>query len=381
MIKVADILAASIDEYLEHKGVSYKQGKVISKIINCFSDNSLPVSFKCTNNDCAYQELKNRPCRDRHCNRCNQNKKIKWLINVLNNYVPLPYFHVVFTLPSELNNLAICNQKIVYDIFFKSSFHVLNTFSKDKKRFGGSLGYIGLLHTWGSQLFYHPHLHYMVLCGGLKEGKFKKLPYSKDFLFPVKAMSKTMRAKFIELLKENYSEGKLVFPGKLKDISSDKEFNKFLNILGKKKWVIYSKAPFTNGERTLEYISRYTHKVAISNSRIKSYENGVVRFEYNDYRDKDKRGIPKKKILPVEDLEFTRRFLLHILPEGFRKIRYGGIFAPNKKNDAIKIIEESVKSELIILKEKVEEIIYELEEKLKCVCPECESKVLLCEYG
>ncbi|MBK7103709.1 MAG: transposase [Ignavibacteriae bacterium] len=200
-------------------------------------------------------------------------------------------------------------------------------------------------------------------------------------MFPVGAMSEVMMGKFIELLKEKYEEGKLRFPGKIEILSRSKEFNNYLYKLSQKKWVIYSKAPFSNGERTLEYISRYTHKVAISNSRIKSYEKGVVRFEYKNYKKQDKRGIAKKEILPLEDTEFIRRFLLHILPEGFRKIRYGGIFAPNKKKDSLNKIEEEIKSELGKLKEKVEEIINELEEKVKCVCPECESKVLLSGYG
>jgi len=182
-------------------------------------------------------------------------------------------------------------------------------------------------------------------------------------------------------VKPRRPKGQRVCHQKLEKISLEKEFNKFLNKLGKKDWVIYSKAPFVNGERTLEYISRYTHKVAISNSRIKSYENGVVRFEYKNYRKKDSSGIAKKEILSLEDTEFIRRFLLHVLPEGFRKIRYGGIFSPNKKNESLKIIEEEIKRELQKVKEKVEEIINELEEKVKCLCPVCECKVLLFEYG
>jgi hypothetical protein len=381
MIKLADILSGGIDNYLLTRKLSYKQAKVISKLINCFSETGKKVLFKCTCKECDYEEEKPGPCRDRHCNRCNNNKKIKWLLNVLKNYLSLPYFHIVFTIPSELNNLSICNQAVVYDILFKSSFHVLKSFSKDKKHFGGKLGFIGLLHTWGQTLNYHPHIHYMVLCGGIREGKFSKLPYSKDFIFPVPAMSEVMMGKFIELLKEKYLEGKLKFPGDLDSIKGKKEFNDFLYMLSKKKWVINSKPPFSNGERTLEYISRYSHKVAIANSRIKSYENGVVRFEYKNYRNTNKRGIPKKDILPLEEEEFIRRYLLHILPEGFRKIRYGGIFAANQKKESIDLIWECIKSELEKIKEKLEIIISELEEKVLCVCPKCESKVVICEYG
>lgn len=381
MIKLADVLSGSIDKYLLTHKLSYKQSKVISKLINCFSENSFPVSFNCTNSKCDYRELKQKPCRDRHCNRCNNNKKIKWLVNVLKSYLSLPYFHIVFTIPSELNNLAICNQKVVYEIFFKSCFYVLNKFSKDKKYFGGKLGFIGLLHTWGQTLNYHPHIHFMVLSGGIIEGQYKKLPYGKDFIFPVRAMSVVMMGKFIEMLKISYIEGKLEFPGQLGSIKGYKEFNTYLYQLSQKKWVINSKAPFSNGERTLEYISRYSHKVAIANSRIKSYKNGEVSFEYKSYRMKDKRGIPQKTIVSLEDMEFIRRYLLHILPEGFRKIRYGGIFASNQKKESIGIIRKSIREELENISDKVGAIISKLEEEVICLCPKCESKVLIIEYG
>lgn len=380
-ITVADILSGGIDKYLLSHKLSYKQTKVVNKIIHCFSDNTKLVNIKCSNEKCDYQEIKNKPCRDRHCNKCCYNKQIKWLINLLQKYVPLPFYHVVFTLPSELNNLSICNQKLIYDIFFKSSFYVLNKFAKDPKHFGGKIGYIGLLHTWGSKLLYHPHIHFMVLAGGIKGNKFCKFPYGKKFMFPVKALSPVMMGKFIELLKEKYAEGKLLFPGKLEGLSSPKEFNKLLYKLSKKKWVIYSKTPFANGDRTLEYISRYVHRVAIANSRIKSYVKGMVRFEYKYYVKKGKREVQKKDILPLKEEEFIRRFLLHILPERFRKIRYGGIFSPNQKNEAIRIIMKTIGLELSNIIEKVKDKLSELEKSILCLCPKCESKVVINEYG
>ncbi|MBK7982001.1 MAG: transposase [Ignavibacteriae bacterium] len=381
MIKVSDILSGSLNKYLIDHKLSYKQKKVINKIINCFSENSKQMHFVCSNEKCDYDEYKPQPCRDRHCNRCNNNKKIKWLINLLRNHLPLPYYHIVFTLPSELNNLAICNQKILYDIFFKSSFYVLNKFSQDEKYFGGKLGYIGLLHTWGQKLDYHPHLHFIVMAGGIKGNTYKKLPYQRKFIFPVLAMSKVMMGKFIELLKEKYNEGKLNFPGKLEPIEKEKDFNKYLFELSKKSWVIYTKAPLPNSERTLEYISRYSHKVAISNGRIKSYNEGKVSFVYNDYNEEDEKGIAKRKVIKITDIEFIRRYVLHILPEGFRKIRYGGIFSSNQKSDAIRIIMNCIKDELKKLIENTENLLHDFEEEVKCFCPRCNHTVLVNGYG
>ncbi|MCP5064861.1 MAG: IS91 family transposase, partial [Ignavibacteriae bacterium] len=266
-------------------------------------------------------------------------------------------------------------------LLFKSSFYVLNKFSSDTKFFGGKLGYIGLLHTWGQRLNYHPHIHYMVLAGGIKDGSFKKLPYQKKFIFPVKALSKVMMGKFIETLRVNYYKGDLKFPGKLEAIENEQDFNNFLYLLSKKSWVVHSKPPIPNTERTLEYISRYTHKVAISNYRIKKYNSGKVSFEYKDYREKDKLGLPKKKLMTFSDMEFIRRFLLHILPNGFRKIRYGGIFSSNNKADAIRIIKESIGVQLKRISEKLKSALNLLEDKLLCVCPKCNSRVLINEYG
>jgi hypothetical protein len=220
----------------------------------------------------------------------------------------------------------------------------------------------------------------MVLAGGIIDGRFKKLPYQKKFIFPVMALSKVMMGKFIELLKDNYYKGKLNFPGKLEAIENDKDFNNFLYHLSNKSWVVYSKAPIPNSEKTLQYIARYSHKVAIDNYRIKSFENSNVSFEYKDYKH-NLNGFPIKKILTLTDMEFIRRFLLHILPNGFRKIRYGGIFASNKKADALRIIKESIEVQLKEISIKLNNSLKLLEAKLLCVCPKCNSRVLINDYG
>jgi hypothetical protein len=253
---------------------------------------------------------------------------------------------------------------------------VLNKFGADKRYFGGKIGFIGLLHTWGQKLNYHPHIHYIVLAGGIKGGKYKGLPYEKDFIFPVEAMSRVMMGKFIEMLKYRYENRELKFPGKLEDISTKKAFNEYLYNLSQKAWVVYSKKPLPGSDKVLEYISRYAYKVAISNNRIKSYKEGEVSFEYRDYYDKDKNGIAKKKILKLSDMEFIRRYLLHILPEGYRKIRYGGIFSSNQKGVSLRIIRESLQRIIEELLKKSSLWIKELEEQSNCLCPSCMEKLL-----
>ena len=285
------------------------------------------------------------------------------------------YHHVVFTMPEELRNLTLCNKELIYDLFFKSCFEVLNKFGHDEKFFGGELGFIGLLHTWGQTLCYHPHIHFMVLSGGIKERRFKQLPYSKKFLFPVQAMSKVMMGVFIEKLKWSYKNDDLKFPGALEEISSSVKFNSFLWKLSKKEWVIFNRAPLNGSSRVLEYLSRYTHKIAISNNRIKEYTDGEVTFEYKDYRDTNKKGIARKKLMKLREEEFIRRYLLHILPNGFRKLRYGGIFASNKKKESLSIIKEFYKELLAKLNKQIDCWYQRVRNYVEFLCPDCNKKL------
>jgi hypothetical protein len=370
-IRVADILANGMGSYLEHHKLSWKQKKVISKIINCCSPDAAKQKIVCTNAECDYEEERRKPCGDRHCNRCNESKMKKWLSKIIKQYFPLTYHHLVFTLPSELRNLILCNKEVVYDIFFKSCFEVLKKFGRDEKFFGGELGFIGLLHTWGQTLCYHPHIHFMVMDGGIKNGEFKRFRYPNKFLFPVEAMSKVMMGVFIEKLKCSYEAGELLFPGELENISSSKKFNSYLWKLSEKKWVIFNRPPLNGSSNVLRYLSRYTHKIAISNNRIKEYANGEVTFEYKDYKDRNEKGIAKKKLMKLSEEEFIRRYLLHILPNGFRKLRYGGIFASNKKKESLTIIKELLKK----YARQIDAWYLRIRKYVEVLCPVCEEKL------
>lgn len=374
-IRVADILASGMSSYLKNHKLSWKQKKVVNKIINCCSPNASQQKIVCSNNECEYEEVRRKPCGDRHCNRCNYSKMLKWLSKTIQQYLSLTYHHVVFTLPSELRNLSLCNKEIVYDIFFKSCFEVLKKFARDDKFFGGEIGFIGLLHTWGQTLCYHPHIHFMVMSGGIKNGKFKQLPYSRKFLFPVPAMSKVMMGVFIEKLKCTYEEGNLSFPGELQEISSSKTFNSFLWKLSKKEWVIFNRPPLNGSSKVLEYLSRYTHKVAISNNRIKEYANGKIVYEYKNYRLKGKNGIAKKDKMILSEVEFIRRYLLHILPNGFRKLRYGGIYSSNRKKESLSIIKEYYKELLEKYTVQFDAWYEKIRKYVGFLCPVCYEKL------
>lgn len=376
-IRVADILEHGLPSYLTDHKLSWKQSKVVKKLINCCSPYSPKQRITCSNSDCDYSVERGTPCGDRHCNRCNNNKMLKWLAKIITQFLPLCYHHVVFTLPSELRNLIICNKEVIYDLFFKSAFDVLKKFSKDEKYFGGEIGFIGMLHTWGQTLCYHPHLHFIVLSGGIKNGNYCRLPYSKNFLFPVNAMSKVMMGVFIEKLKSEYNNGNLVFPGKLKEISTKNAFNNFLYEISQKEWVIYNQPPLNGSPKVLEYLSRYTHKVAISNNRIKEYSNGRVTFEYKDYKDRNDRGVAQKKLMTLTEKEFIRRYLMHVLPEGFRKLRYGGIFASNKKRKSISIIKDFFKDIIETLNQQTESLLSRVRKYIDVLCPKCEKKLLI----
>jgi hypothetical protein len=221
----------------------------------------------------------------------------------------------------------------------------------------------------------------MVLSGGIKDGNYYRLPYSKKFLFPVKAMSKVMMGVFIEKMKSKFYAGKLVFPGKLNKISTEKSFNGFLFKISRKEWVIFNQPPLNGSPKVLEYLSRYTHKVAIGNNRIKDYSNGNVTFEYKDYKDRNNKGVAQKKLMKLTEKEFIRRYLMHILPEGFRKLRYGGLFASNKKSESISIIKDFFKEIIETLAQQTELWFNRVRKYIDVLCPKCDWKLLINFYG
>ena len=303
----------------------------------------------------------------------------KWITERKKELLPVKYFHIVLTIPEELNRIALQNKKTVYDILFKAGSETLIKLGKDEKHLGGEIGVIAVLHTWGQNLTEHPHLHCIVPGGGLsedgkrllksKQGKKRK----KDFFIHVNVISDLFKKKFLYYLKKSYDKGELRFEGKIQYVRDVTEFKKLMNELYSKKWITYCKQPFGGPEQVINYLGRYTHRVAISNHRIKSIEGGNVMFNYKDYRDCN-----KTKEMTLEAGEFMRRFLLHVLPDNFYKIRYYGILSSrNKKTKLTQCrqilgVKESNVEETGASK-NWKEILYELTGVNIDQCPECKK--------
>lgn len=380
-ITLSDIMSSGIAEYKRNHKLSSDHKKAVKHIINCRTSMMGIHEVQCTGGDCNYRVIQYNSCRDRHCNKCDKSKKLKWIIARSMELLPISYYHVVSTLPQKVCNLALCNKEVVYDIFFKSVFYVINLFAEDEKYLGGKIGFFSILHTWGQTLSYHPHLHIIVTAGGLRGNEFVRLPYQDKFLFPVKAMSMKIREKFVELLQAAYESKALRFPGKLESISKKQAFSEYLMEIGQEKWVVYSKPPFSRPEKVLEYFSRYTHRIAISNSRILSFENGIVTISYKDYKDCDEKGIPKIKPMSFNTEKFIQRFLWHVLPNGFKKIRYGGLFSSGIKWESIKTIRDSFEEKLKEIENKIELWYGKLSKYVEHICPACERGKLIFNYG
>lgn len=289
---------------------------------------------------CGLERPAYNSCRNRHCPKCGGRMKEKWLAARMADLLPVSYFHIVFTLSDILNPLALINQRVIYNILFKAGSETLRDLGKDARHIGADIGFIAILHTWGQNLMDHPHLHCIVPGGGLSEDREKwvfpkKATEDKNFFIHVNVISDLFKKKFLHYLKKAYNEGELKFVGKIKNLAKKEEFQALLDRLYQKKWVTYCKEPFGGPRQLLEYLGRYTHRVAISNYRIKKFEDGKVTFTWRDYKDDN-----KEKLMTLDAFEFIRRFLLHILPFNFYRIRYYGILGSRNKNIKLKRCKE-----------------------------------------
>jgi hypothetical protein len=277
---------------------------------------------------CGRLRISYNSCRNRHCPKCQCLDKERWLDARKQDLLPIGYFHPVFTLPEGLRPLALRNQTAVYSILFRAAPETLKELTEDPEHLGAEVGFIAVLHTWTQTLMDHPHLHCIVTGGGLSPDGKKWIPCKGDFFLPLKVLSRLFRGKFLAYLKEAYEKGKLVFPGKIAPLKEKAPFNRLLKDLYAREWVVYCKPPFGSAEMVMDYLGRYTHRVAISNERLVNVEGGRVTIRYRDRNDKD-----TMKLMTLDASEFIRRFLLHILPDGFVKIRHYGILSNrNRKN-------------------------------------------------
>jgi hypothetical protein len=327
-LEVADIFQRYGENYQRTHAVSHEQKKAIHAIVQCRTAVLGGHIKQCEN--CGVIDISYNSCRNRHCPKCQTVKKLRWVKQRESELLPAPYFHVVFTLPHQLNTLVLSNQALLYDLLFKAVGETLLAFGHDTKRLGGELGATLVLHTWGQNLLLHPHLHCIVPGGALTKDSHW-VEAKSNYLFPVKAMAKHFRANYLKRLQECYANDELQFHGESKRYASSTEFNSFKEILWKKDWIVYAKKPFAGPKQIIQYLSNYTHRIAISNHRLMSCENGKVSFQWRDYADKN-----KTKVMTLDAEEFIRRYLQHVLPLGFTRLRHIGFLANRYKTDKLK---------------------------------------------
>jgi len=334
--ELADIFRRYLAGYLKTHRISFWQKKALFDILVCRTAACGGHIETCDH--CGFEQPAYNSCHNRHCPKCQGIARRRWVAARLKELLPVPYYHVVFTLPHRLNNIALYNKRLIYDMFYKSAAYTLLKFGRDPKWLGAQMGLIGVLHTWGKGLCCHIHWHFIVPGGGLTDdGQWRELPYNDRFLFPPKAMSKVIRARFIKLLRKAYNEGKVKIPDSEEPLHSPVMFEYFLNDAASDKWINYCKRPFGGPERALKYIGRYTHRVAISNRRLIDINDGKIRFFVKDYKND---GASEPMTLHAD--EFIRRFLMHILPRRFRKIRYTGFLAPAIRDEKLKQARKSL---------------------------------------
>jgi putative transposase/transposase-like zinc-binding protein len=313
--------------------LSHAQLKVMSAIEGCRTAALGGHIARCENPACGHTAIAYCSCRDRHCPKCQGSQARKWLEARQAELLEVPYFHVVFTLPPRIGAIAFQNKAVIYDLLFRASAETLLTIAADPKRLAAKIGFTSVLHTWGSAMTHHPHVHMIVPGGGISADGCTWISSSEDFLLPVPVLKRLFRAKMLALLKAVHAAGKLQFFNEHAHLADAAAFKAFLGPLYHVKWHVYAKRPFAGPEAVLAYLARYTHRVAISNSRLIKADATGVTFTFKDYR---LMGPGRYKTMTLEPAEFMRRFLLHVLPKGFHRIRHYGLLASSRtKADTI----------------------------------------------
>lgn len=321
---------------------------------------------------CGHKVILYNSCRNRHCPQCQSMKKEKWIIERKNEVLPFTYFHIVFTLPDKLNPVVIRNKRIIYNLLFDKCRETLLSVSADEKYFGADIGFFSILHTWGQKMNLHPHLHCVVPGGGYSDKKQKWIYAPNNYFVPVQVLKMRFRSLFLQGLKELYRAGKLYLQGT--EFSGNKEFQSMIDFLFASDWVVYLKESFQGKESVIEYLARYTHRIAISNHRIVSVNDDLVRFRYRDYADEN-----KEKIMELPAESFINRFMMHIVPKRFVRIRYFGFLSHRNKKKAVAACREfyGIKKKNDIVPQSWHEIYLKVTGRNISCCPACKSGKLI----
>jgi len=370
-VELADVFLQHGDAYIEQHGVSSLQKKVMNAIGRCRTSVLGGHVTRCS--CCNDEQIFYNSCRNRHCPKCQTLKQLRWLENRKAELLPVDYFHVVFTIPHELNGIASYNPTLIYNLLFKAAWMTVDTLGRDKKRMDGQMGMLAMLHTWGQTLTQHIHLHCMIPGGALCDIDLQKVwkNCQKGFVFPVKVAASLFGKIFINLLKKEYQNQEITFQGSISELSKPDKFGALCALLRKKSWNVYAKPPFNGAEGGLTYLSRYISKAAISNERIISCKDGKVTFKWRDYSDNN-----KSKIMTLDAFEFIRRYLQHVLPNKFMRVRSYGILANTCKTKNIELIRTQLtpnekKVEISIEKESSLDLILRLTGVDVGLCQRC----------
>jgi len=366
-LEVAEVLRSYGDEYLSTHPVSGQQRRATCDLIACRTATLGGHRRRCTK--CGHEEIAYNSCRNRHCPKCQGKKQALWLQARSADLLEVAYFHVVFTLPEALGPLALQNQRVLYALLFRATAETLLTIARDKKYLGARIGFTAILHTWGQTLLYHPHVHCVVPAGGLSPDTRQWIAALEGFFLPVRVLSRLFRGKYLAYLREAYQSGDLVLAGGLKNLRDERAWKSYLAPIAKQDWVVYAKPPFGSPTQVLKYLARYTHRVAISNRRLIALEDGMVAFSYKDY----KRG-HRRRVMRLTAIEFIRRFLLHVLPRGFMRIRHYGLLANRVRKENLCLCRRLLNSPMAF-----EADVEETPETASSdwLCPICEHLTLL----
>ncbi len=333
-LTVAEVIRSCRDEFLDQYGarLTSEQQRALKDLTNCRTAALGGHILECPG--CGHQQIAYNSCGNRHCPACQTMDAARWLEARAAELLPVPYFHLVFTLPDALDEIALANPRVVYDLLLRSAAETVLDVAANPDHLGARTGILAVLHTWGQNLQFHPHVHCIVPGGGLSPDRTRFLCSRPHFFLPVQVLSRVFRGKFLTGLRAAYAHGQLQITSRNQEGVAAR-FERLVSAAAHNEWVVYAKPPFGGPEQVLKYLARYTHRVAISNSRLIDFEDGFVRFRYKDYA----RG-KKKRVMRLSASEFVRRFLLHVLPRGFVRIRHYGILSNRHRHEELKLCRE-----------------------------------------
>ncbi len=366
MSKLQSIIAMNPLDYINNNHLNYQQVKAINSIISCQTANMGSHRLTC---ECGHEKVVHNSCYNRHCPICGNFKKEMWVQKQQESLIPNHYFHLVFTIPDSLRSIAYYNQKIIYNLMYSASSKTITDLSKNK--LGAIPGFSLILHTWSQTLMFHPHIHCILVGGGLSLDQSHFKSFKKKFFLHVKVLSAVFKGKFMEALKSLYLKDKLVFPSDLAPLDDQVNFKSFIDDQYEKDWIVYSKPAFKSPTHVIKYLGRYTHKVAIYDTRIISYDEELVTFSYLDRSNNN-----KHREMTLTRNEFIRRFLMHVLPHRFTKIRHYGFLSNRFRSSKIQLIRSMIARQRgvvlpIINALDKNELLLKLIGKERMCCPEC----------